>query len=92
MIQKIAGESQIKQVETDKALPPSADSRRSVPMHKKEKMFFNNIDTYDITKLAGYVKESNITIFIHKVIRKLKKNDEDNCININGQQMRRINI
>lgn len=73
MIQKIAGESQIKQVETDKALPPSADSRRSVPMHKKRKMFFNNIDTYDITKLAGYVKESNITIFIHKVIRKLKR-------------------
>ena len=36
-------------------------------------MFFNNIDTYDITKLAGYVKESNITIFIHKVIRKLKR-------------------
>lgn len=73
LIQKIAGESQIKHVETDKALPPSADSRRSVPMHKKREMFFNNIDTYDITKLAGYVKESKITIFIHKVICKLKR-------------------
>ena len=73
LIQKIAGESQIKHVETDKALPPSADSRHSVSMHKKREMFFNNMDTYDITKLAGYVKESKITIFIHKVIRKLKR-------------------
>ena len=42
-------------------------------MHKKREIFFNNIDTYDITKLAGYVKESKLTIFIHKVVRKLKR-------------------
>ena len=56
------------QVDVEIALPKSADSRHSVDMHKRRKVFFQNIDKKKVEELEKYLA----TLFCKKVKRKMK--------------------
>lgn len=72
LIQSLSNCATVKRVETDVALPTTADSRCSVVAHKNRDKFFSNIDTYEADSLVKYVKESPPKLFIAKCRRKIK--------------------
>lgn len=58
-----------KEMELDIALPPSADSRKSVLPHPKREKFFKELDEKDIVELSKLIKTSLFT----RIKRKLRK-------------------
>ena len=70
MFEKVSDKLIYKRAETNKALPPQSDSRKSVVMHFNRKKFFNamqqgkNVDT-----LVKYLEPS----FARKAVRKVKR-------------------
>ncbi len=69
VIDNISKSMNIKKAETEYALPPTADSRKSVAPHMKREKFFELLATgAGIDVLADLLKPS----FIHRVKRKIK--------------------
>lgn len=68
--EKISGNLIYSKAETDKALPSTADSRKSVDVHFNRKKFFVALQQEnDFDKLVKYLEPS----IIRKVVRKLKR-------------------
>ena len=66
----IASQMQYQEAETDRALPPDADSRKSVSAHPKRTVFFQKLlEIEDIYSLLPLIKLP----FHRKVFRRLKK-------------------
>lgn len=70
LFEKVSDRLIYKRAETDKALPPQSDSRKSVAMHFNRNKFFNAMQKgADIDTLVKYLEPS----FARKVVRKVKR-------------------
>lgn len=70
MLDCLADKINIKAAEVDKALPPTADSRKSVSMHPNRKKFFENLNKgASVSKLVKLTEPS----FVRKCVRKIKR-------------------
>lgn len=69
LLKQVESQMNICKIELDRALPPSADSRKSVLAHKKRKKFFEVLDRWSVEQLLKLL-EPSIT---NRIIRKIKR-------------------
>lgn len=63
----------ITEADTDHALPPSADSRKSVPIHENRSKFFREFKHgNNFEKMSKLIKESRVGLFKRSIKWKMR--------------------
>lgn len=76
LFEKIREKIVFKEVDIEKALPPRADSRKSVRMHPKREKFFKQMDYKSIEQLTKLLNQSfliRIKRLVKKILKRLRK-------------------
>lgn len=73
LLKQCDSEIMISEADTDRALPPSADSRKSVPIHENRSKFFREFKHgNNFEKMSKLIKESRVGLFKRSIKWKLR--------------------
>lgn len=73
LLKQLNSEIMISEADTDCALPPSADSRKSVPIHENRSKFFREFKHgNNFEKMSKLIKESRVSLFKRSIKWKVR--------------------